>query len=105
MNSTGDDTPSPSCGETHDLESASAISGMPAELILELRRCRIIDTGTSAGSSETSFDVRSIYRLRQIEIFRRECRLGPDSLRLVAGLVERLDAAERELRTLRERAH
>lgn len=105
MNSNGDETPSASCGETHDLESASALSGMSADLILELSRWRLIDAGTETGSLENSFDMRSIYRLRQIEIFRQECSLGRDSLRLVAELVERLDAAERELRALRERGH
>lgn len=105
MSPTGDDIPSASHGEAHDLETAAALSGMPADLILELRSWRLTAWGTGPDRSGISFDTRSIYRLRQIENLRQECRLGLESLRLVAELMERLDAAETELRKLREKGH
>ena len=91
-------------GEIHDLETAAALSGMPPEWILKLHGWRLTGIAVTPDPSRVEFDLSSILRLRRIESLRQDCRLGTESLRLVAELLDRLEAAELELRILREKA-
>lgn len=96
--------PAPRALETadlHDLEAAAELCGMHPEMILEFARADVIQM-----SHEGEFyhlDSRAIHRLRQIAVLREERGLSLRSIRFVMELMERLDAAEGELRVLRER--
>jgi DNA-binding transcriptional MerR regulator len=96
--------PAPQALETadlHDLESAAELCGMHPEMILEFARAHVIHL-----SREGEFyhlDSRAVHRLRQIAVLREERGMSLRSIRFVMELMERLDAAEQELRGLRER--
>lgn len=107
MNSHGDPSsslPGPGDEEFYDLETAAELSGMHPEIILELVRSRIVALIREDSRDSPRFDARAIYRLRQIEVLREERTLDMHSVRLVIGLIERLENAERELRELREKS-
>ena len=96
--------PAPQALETaefHDLEAAAEICGMHPEMILEYARADLVVLRQEGGRYH--LDCRAIHRLRQIAVLREERSLSLRSIRFVMELMERLDAAEGELRVLRER--
>lgn len=96
--------PAPQALETadlHDLESAAELCGMHPEMILEFARAHVIRM--SRDGEFYHLDSRAIHRLRQIAVLREERGMSLCSIRFVMELMERLDVAEGELRTLRER--
>lgn len=95
--------PVPGDEEIYDLETASELSGIHPGVILELVRSRVLTRIQEVESDSPRFDARAIYRLRQIEVLREDRTLSMHSVRFVIGLIERLENAERELRTLREK--
>ncbi len=87
--------------EVFDLETAAELSGMHPEMILEFCRAHVV--ALHPRGDRPRFDNRGIHRLRLIETLRQERGMSLRSIRFVVDLMERLDAAERELRALRER--
>lgn len=86
-----------------DLETASRLCGLPAEMILEFSRTRIVSVVQTAAGEPPRFDDASLLRLRRIESLHLDWSLPPPSIRMVMELFDRLESAERELRALRER--
>lgn len=103
MNPAGENPASARHGEMLDLETASLLSGMPRERILELAAWSLTSIRLDPDPSRTAFDLHAIHLMRRIEALRDDYQLEPAPLRLVAELLDRLEAAERELRILRER--
>jgi hypothetical protein len=89
-------------GDFVDLHAAAELTGIHPEMILEFTRARIIRVTTHHDDSPR-FDNHAIYRLRQIAILRHDRAMSLRSIRFVVELLDRLDAAESQLRTLRER--
>ena len=89
--------------ELVDLETAARLCGLPAEMILEFSRTRVISVTRGGGPEAPVFDTVCLHRLRQIEALHHEWSMAPRSIGLVMDLFDRLEAAERELRVLRER--
>jgi hypothetical protein len=87
--------------EVFDLDAAAELSGMHPEMILEF--CRADVVALRHHGADPKFDNRGIHRLRLIETLRQERGMSLRSIRFVVELMERLDAAETELRVLRER--
>lgn len=107
MTPQGDRAPSPPVpagDETYDLEAAAELSGLHPGIILELVRSRVLARIHEASTDAPCFDARAIYRLRQIGVLHEERTLSMHSVRFVIDLIERLEAAELELRTLREKS-
>jgi len=86
-----------------DLETAARLSGLPSEMILEFSRTQVISVVRSGNSDSPAFDAVCLHRLRQIETLHHEWSMAPRSIGFVMDLFDRLEAAERELRLLRER--
>ena len=86
-----------------DLATASRLCGLPAETILEFSRTRIVTVVRGADPEAPVFDIAGLHRLRQIEALHHDWSLPPRSIGLVMDLLDRLEAAERELHGLRER--
>lgn len=93
--------PASHADEIFDLETAAELSGMHPEMILEFCRAHVV--ALHHHGNEPRFDNLGIHRLRQIETLRQERSMSLRSIRFVMELMERLDSAEQELRTLRER--
>lgn len=87
--------------EIFDLDAAAELSGMHPEMILEFCRAHVVALRNPG--DHPRFDNRGIHRLRLIETLRQERSMSLRSIRFVVELMEKLDAAESELRTLRER--
>ena len=107
MNPQGDQapaTPVPAEEEIYDLEAAAELSGLHPGIILELVRSRVLTRIHKRSEDSPCFDARAIYRLRQIGVLREERTLSMHSVRFVIDLIERLEAAELELRALREKS-
>lgn len=86
-----------------DLDAASELSGMHPEMIEEVARAELIVVSHHDRSGNPYFDDKAIYRLRQIERLRNEHRAHMRTIRLIVQLLDRTEAAEYELRRLRER--
>ena len=86
-----------------DLETAARLCGLPTEMILEFSRTQVISVSGGGGGSAPVFDSVCIHRLRRIESLHHEWSMAPRSIGFVMDLFDRLEAAERELRVLRER--
>jgi hypothetical protein len=86
-----------------DLETAARLCGLPAEMILEFSRTQVISVTRGGGEEGPAFDTVCLHRLRQIEVLHHEWSMAPRSIGFVMELFDRLEAAERELRVLRER--
>jgi len=86
-----------------DLAAAAELSGIHPEMILEFTRARLIRFSPLAPSGSPHFDNRALFRLRQIQSLRHDRAMSLRSIRLVVDLLDRLDAAEAQLRSLRER--
>lgn len=86
-----------------DLETAARLCGLPAEMILEFSRTRVISVVRGGAPDAPVFDTVCLHRLRQIEALHHDWSLTPRSIGFVMDLFDRLEAAERELRVLRER--
>jgi hypothetical protein len=89
--------------ELVDLETAARLCGLPAEMILEFSRTQVISVTRGGGEDGPVFDTVCLHRLRRIESLHHEWSMTPRSIGFVMDLFDRLDAAERELRVLRER--
>jgi hypothetical protein len=87
--------------EFQDLERAAELCDMHPEMILEYARAQVVNLVQKGELYH--LDSRAIHRLRQIAVLREERGMSLRSIRFVMGLMERLDAAERELRVLRDR--
>ncbi|MGK0190214.1 MAG: hypothetical protein ACI9R3_006036 [Verrucomicrobiales bacterium] len=86
-----------------DLDQTAELSGMHPEMILEFARAELIHISAGDPDSAPCFDQFAIARLRQIEHFRRHEKLNLRTVRYIVHLLDRLEAADSELRTLRER--
>ena len=86
-----------------DLASASELSGMHPEMIIEVTRANIVLVARRDRAGNPYFDDEAIYRLRQIEHLRSEQRAHMRTIRLIMELLDRAESAERELRWLRDR--
>ncbi len=86
-----------------DLDAASELSGMHPEMILEVARARMVVISRKDREGNPYFDDEAIYRLRQIEHLRLEQRAHLRTIRLIMQLMDRAEAAEREVRWLRDR--
>lgn len=98
--STSSDSPD---DDVVDLETAARLCGLPTEMILEFSRTQIISVVRTGDSDSPAFDTVCLHRLRQIETLHHEWSMAPRSIGFVMDLFDRLEAAERELRVLRER--
>ena len=85
------------------LASASELSGMHPEMILEFVRADLVHVTSRDRSGAPVFREHDIARLRQIELLRSADRVSLRTIRHLMKLEDRLDAAERELRILRGR--
>ncbi|MEK7951267.1 chaperone modulator CbpM [Luteolibacter soli] len=86
-----------------DLETAARLCGLPTEMILEFSRTQVISVVRSSDPDAPEFDTVCLHRLRQIETLHHEWSMAPRSIGFVMDLFDRLEAAERELRAMRER--
>jgi len=86
-----------------DLETAARLCGLPTEMILEFSRTQVISVVRGGDRESPAFDSVGLHRLRQIETLHHEWSMAPHSIGFVMDLFDRLEAAERELRALRER--
>ncbi|MEX2580011.1 MAG: chaperone modulator CbpM [Verrucomicrobiales bacterium] len=92
--------------ETFDLTTLSELTGLHEELIVEFARAHLVQTANrwedTAAEERPVFDERGLMRLRQIAELRDNQHVSLRTLRLVVHLLDRLEAAETELRTLKE---
>ena len=86
-----------------DLASASELSGMHPEMIIEVTRANLVLVARKDRAGNPYFDDEAIYRLRRIEHLRSEQRAHMRTIRLIMELMDRAESAERQLRWLRER--
>lgn len=87
--------------EAIDIADLPRLCGLEPDDILEYHRLRIVSLRSSGGTWRAG--TLTLHRLRHISILREEHGMKPASIGYVLDLMDRLDAAERELRTLRER--
>ena len=83
-----------------DLSAASELTGLDQEFILEIVGARL----APAVNPQPVLDERGICRLRQIAELRDHRHLNLRTVKLTLDLMDRLEAAEEELRVLGERA-
>jgi hypothetical protein len=98
-----DPSDTPDDDDLVDLETAARLCGLPAEMILEFTRTRVVTVVRDGDPAGPAFDTVCLHRLRQIETLHHEWSMAPHSIGFVMDLFDRLEAAERELRVLRER--
>jgi|GEM_PF-3368444 len=93
--------------ETFDLKSLSELTGMHEELILEFAQAHLVEPAEAWDPSDEDaaplFNERGLIRLRQIAELRENQEVSLGTLRLIVCMLERLEAAETELRALKER--
>mgnify|MGYP005710500403 CR=1 FL=1 len=87
--------------EVFDLATASDLTGLHQEMILEFCRSSLVPLAAET-ATEPSFDERGICRLRQIAELRNRQNVNLRTVRLIVRLLYRLENAETELRFLRE---
>lgn len=85
-----------------DLAEASELSGLHPEMIEELLRGQLVQAFQSP-KGEVFFDQAGIARLRQIAYLREHENTSLRTLRYIVGLLDNLEAKDKELRELRER--
>jgi len=90
--------------ERVDLETASRLTGMHREMIQEFARARLVPGISKAEDDTVYLDDRAVRRLRQIEDLRVRQHVNLRTIRLIVHLMNRLEEAEVEIRTLRELA-
>lgn len=83
-----------------DLDTASELSGLHPDLILEFARAEWIVCQNP--ENDPRFDDQAIYRLRQIEFLRQSHGITMRTVRMIVDLQHRAERAEQELRRLRE---
>lgn len=101
MNTPDNDSSSHDDDEVIDIADLAGLCGLRPDDILEYHRLRIVSLRASGGTFQAG--TRTLHRLRHISILRDEHGMKPTSIGFVLDLMDRLDAAERELRNLRER--
>lgn len=84
-----------------DIADLTRLSGLEPDDILEYHRLRIVSLHAAGGTFHAG--IHTLHRLRHISVLREEHDLKPASIGFVLDLMDRLETAERELRTLRER--
>jgi len=84
---------------TFDLAALSELTGLQQDMIRELAQARLVDPVDPDG---LSFDERGLLRLRQIAALSRDRAVNLRTLRLFVDLLDRLEAAQSEMRRLRE---
>lgn len=94
----------PPCGgiELFDIQSAAEASGMHPEMILEFLRAGVVSAVHQSKSGDYYFDDLGIRHLRQIESLRTDQSLSLHVICLLMRLLNRAEAAEGEVRRLRE---
>lgn len=86
-----------------DLPTASRLTGLHHELILEFTRASWITVSAATmNAEEPVFDQQGLRRLRQIAELHYQQRMSFRMARKIVCLLDRLDEAERELRYWRE---
>lgn len=86
-----------------DLDAASQASGMHPEMILEFVRSELVFIARQDRQGRPYFDEQAVYRLRKIQYLRESQNAHLQTVRIILKLVDRAEAAERELRELRDR--
>jgi len=97
------------------LEAASELTGMHPQMVIEFVRASLVvpssttrpagDADAESEPADPAFDAAALYRLRQIEHLRTHHQAHLRTICLVLGLLDRAEAAERELRQLRDRTY
>lgn len=85
------------------LEEAVDVSGVEEAVVVGLCERRIVAPAARDEAGTLYFDHRTVFQLRRIERYRETLGLDAVGIEVVLGLLERIDALERELRWLRER--
>lgn len=85
-----------------DLKEASDLCGLHPEMIEEFLRAGLVH-GFQSEQGEIYLDQSGIARLRHIAYLRDHEHTSLRTLRYIVGLLDNLDALEREIRELRER--
>src|SRR5690606_12051298 len=101
MTTTQNDSPSHDDDDSIDITDLAGLCGLRQDDILEYHRLRIVSLRSTDGTYRAG--VHTLSRLRHISILQDEHGMKPASIGFVLNLMDRLDAAERELRSLRER--
>ncbi len=84
-----------------DLDEAAALSGLHPEMIEEFLRGALIH-GFKDPHGNIYFDQTAVSRLRKIAQLQQREHASLRTIRYITGLLDSLDARERELRSLRE---
>lgn len=84
-----------------DLADLARLCGMKPEHILAYSRASVITLRSQGGVHRAG--AHTLHRLRRISSLETEHGIPPEAARHVLGLLERMEALERELRELRER--
>jgi len=84
-----------------DLDEASQLSGLHPEMIEEFLRASLV-RGFKGEHDEIFFDQAGISRLRHIAHLQQHEHAKLRTIRYITGLLDSLDAKERELQSLRE---
>lgn len=89
--------------ERFNLEESARLTGMHREMILTFLEGRYVQPACTDDEGRPYFDHGGLLRLRRIEQLRSAWGIDLRVLPKVVGLLDRLEAAEEELRVLRER--
>lgn len=81
-----------------ELEDLAKLCGMEPDCILQFSRTRVISLHASGRAG-----VRTLHRLRRISSLQNEHGIDSATAAYMLTLLDRLEAANRELRILRER--
>ncbi len=84
-----------------DLDEAAVLSGLHPEMIEEFLRGSLIH-GFTDSHGNIYFDQTAVSRLRKIAQLQQREHASLRTIRYITGLLDSLDARERELRSLRE---
>ncbi|MES2996942.1 MAG: chaperone modulator CbpM [Verrucomicrobiota bacterium] len=87
--------------DSFDIDELARLCGMNPETILEYSRTRIISLHSAGGTRRAG--TRTLHRLRRISTLQQEHHLPGSAVPLILNLLDRLEAAEHELRALRDR--
>ena len=85
------------------LEQTAEMTGMHPDMILELVRVDLVQVLRGSSAEAPQFDEFAIARLRHIEHLREHEKLSLRAVSYIVRLLDQLNAADQELRELRER--
>lgn len=94
-------SPAETDANPYDLDALAELCGLSRETIITHYHEHRITLEPLGGSFHA--DERTLLRLRMISALTQEHDPGAEVLHFITGLLDRLENAEREIRTLRER--